>query len=98
MSPPIFRKNDQPTLPQSSAHQSSSTSKRQSIMIAGCAILSVGATTMVTGCQSNPTVSSSAAVSGKMIDFETVTYIGTCLIYDDSLCNYEYSYRTKLFN
>ncbi|WP_201551654.1 hypothetical protein [Psychrobacter fjordensis] len=71
MSPPIFRKNDQPTLPQSSAHQSSSTSKRQSIMIAGCAILSVGATTMVTGCQSNPTVSSSAAVSGKMIDFET---------------------------
>ncbi|MBH0085161.1 hypothetical protein I6E84_02895 [Psychrobacter sp. SCQQ22] len=71
MSPPIFRKNDQPNLPQSSAHQSSSTSKRQSIMIAGCAILSVGATTMVTGCQSNPTVSSSAAVSGKMIDFET---------------------------
>ncbi|MBH0064712.1 hypothetical protein [Psychrobacter sp. SZ93C1] len=71
MSPPIFHKNDQPTLPQSSVHQSSSTSKRQSIMIAGCAILSVGATTMVTGCQSNPTVSSSAAVSGKMIDFET---------------------------
>ncbi|PYE39207.1 hypothetical protein [Psychrobacter fozii] len=71
MSPPIFRKNDQPTLPQSSAHQSSSTSKRQSIMIAGCAILSVGATTMVTGCQSNPTVLSSATVSGKMIDFET---------------------------
>ena len=71
MSPPIFRNNDQPTLPQSSAHQSSSTSKRQSIMIAGCAILSVSAATMVTGCQSSPMASSSAAVSGKMINFET---------------------------
>lgn len=70
MSPPIFRKNDQPTLPQSSDHQLSNTSKRQSIMIAGCAILSVGATTLLAGCQSSPIASSNAAVSGKMIDFE----------------------------
>ena len=70
MSPPIFHKNKQLLLSQPSAHQSPATCKRQSMIVAGCAILSVGATTLLTGCQSTPMASSSAAVSGKMIDFE----------------------------
>ncbi|MGO2363709.1 MAG: hypothetical protein ACTH5O_05515 [Psychrobacter sp.] len=70
MSPPIFHNSKQPLLSQSSAHQPTSTGKRQLIKMSSCAILSVGAMTLLAGCQSTSMASSNAAVSGKVIDFE----------------------------